>query len=74
MTRPYSLQPFTVSYVPLQCESVLLVHRTTRHAALTTSSRQRCSVYERKRTPFADDVVMSIARLRREERVLCRNS
>ena len=69
MTRPYTLQPFTVSCMPVQCEDVLVVQTRFRRAALTKITRQRCSIYERKRTPFADDVVMGVARLRREERI-----
>ncbi len=69
MTRPYTLQPFTVSCVPVQCEDVLVVQTRFRRAALTKITRQRCSIYERKRTPLADDVVMSLARLHREERI-----
>ena len=69
MTAPYRYAPFTVTYAPLLCEDVLVVQTRFRRAALTKITRQRCSIYERKRTPFADDVVMGVARLRREERV-----
>lgn len=69
MTQPYRYAPFTVQYVPLQSEAVLLVHRTTRRAGLSTISGKPRNIYDRKRTPFADDLVMSISRLRREERI-----
>jgi hypothetical protein len=69
MTQPYRYQPFTVTYAPLLDEAVLVVRRTTRRAGLSTISGKPRNIYDRKRTPFADDVVVSIARLRREERI-----
>ncbi len=69
MTQAYRYQPFTVTFAPLPDESVLLVWRTTRRAGLSTISGKPRSIYARKRTPFAEDVVIGMYRLHREGRI-----
>ncbi len=69
MTQPYRYAPYTVRYVPWTDEAVLLVRRTTRRAGLSTISGKPRNIYDRKRTPFTDDLVMSLYRMHREERI-----
>jgi hypothetical protein len=69
MTQPYRYQPYTVHCEPVLDEDVLLVRRTTRRAGISTISGKPRMIYDRKRTPFTDDVVLSLARLHREERI-----
>ena len=69
MTQAYRYQPFTVTFAPLPDESALLVSRTTRRAGLSLTSGKPRNIYERKRTPFAEDVVIGMYRLHREGRI-----
>jgi hypothetical protein len=69
MTQPYRYQPYTVTYAPLLDEAVLVVRSTQRRAGIQLSIGKPRSIYGARKTPFTDDVVMSIARLHREERI-----
>ncbi len=68
MTQPYHYAPYTVRYVPWADEAVLLVRRTTRRAGLSTISGKPRDIYGARKTPFADDVVMSLYRIHSAER------
>ncbi len=69
MTRPYSTRTATVTYVPLVDEAALVVRRTQRRAGLSTISGKPRAIYGARKTPFADDVVVGLYRLHREERM-----
>ncbi len=69
MTQPYRYAPYTVQYRPLVDEIALGVRRSERRAGLSTISGKPRDIYGARKTPFADDVVMSLYRIHREERI-----
>ena len=69
MSVPYRYLPYTITYDCPQDEAVLLVRRTTRRAGLSTISWKPRNIYDVRRTPFTDHLVLAIYEQRREARL-----
>lgn len=69
MTLPYRYADYTVRYMPPSDEATLLARTTQRRRGLARLGVR--SIYGQRRTPIAEDVVVGIYRLHREERIAC---